>query len=86
MLTVSVFLSLVSVTLGGAKLDALKGEIATLEESFAQVLEDTNGGMEELEASIAEVVGMLNTMKAEQAQKDIDLAWQALHMTGAAAC
>lgn len=86
MFKVAVFLFLVSVAFGGAKLKALKGEIAEMKESFGQVMDDTNGSLEELEAAIGDVVSMVNDMKAAQAQKDIDLAWQALHMAGAAAC
>merc|ERR1712071_443452 len=42
--------------------------------------------MEELELAIAGVVGMIEEFKAAQAQKDINLAWQSLHIGAAAAC
>merc|ERR550537_1136145 len=82
----AVLLSLVAIALGGAKMKALKGEIAGLKELYSQVLEDTSGSLDELEAAITGVIGIIDEFKAAQAQKDIDLAWQSLHMAGAAAC
>ena len=84
---IALFFACVSVTLAGKKLlNKMKGEILELEEKFASVLNDTTGSIEELEFAIEGIVASLSEMQSAQAQKDIDLAWQALHMAGAAAC
>ena len=83
---ITLFFTCISVTFAGKKLNKMKGDIVELEEKFASVLNDTTGSIEELESAIEGIVASLSEMRAAQAQKDIDLAWQALHMSGAAAC
>ena len=70
---------LVSAVAGGGKIKKLKEEIATLEEAFSSVLEDT-------EAAIANITARMDAMEAERVELDRAHAWQALHMAAAAAC
>ena len=79
-LSVVVLTALVSaVAAGGKKYNKLKDEIATLESSFSEVLD-------EMEATIENITARLDAMETERVQLDRDHAWQALHMAAAAAC
>ena len=82
----AVLLCLVGLSLSSKKIKALKADLAAMKADYDKVVEDTNGSMEELETAIADLVKAVNDMKAEQAQRDIDNQWQALHMAAAAAC
>ena len=86
MIKVAVLFSLVGFCLGGAKMKALKTDMATMKEDLAKVMEDTSGSLEELETTILGVIETINVMKEAQAKKFIDNQWQALHMAAAAAC
>ena len=81
-----VLLACFSLAVAGRRLTKLRNEIASLEENFGLVMNDTSSSIEELQEALDKITASFEEFKSAQEKRDINNQWQALHMAAAAAC